>query len=502
MLHHVHASHSQSPSGRGLPPITEKSLEGGGTLGKIEASPWLWGALATCGFYQAIPHLPFWKEEATRYFCSHPVEYIEVGFFFIGMAIVLDKFNWLRRERHVFNTLTGLTPPEADREEPLETQLTKLEERLDRASLLDKETYWYSRLDYLRKFLSNRRTDGLDDHLTFLAETAEAKLYEGHALLQMIIWAIPILGFLGTVMGITLAIANITPEQLESSLNTVTGGLSVAFDTTAIGLMESLVLGFASLFVRHSEERLLTEIDHRVRADVRQTLSSDEHKSAWVEAEAKAAHDLLETTGTLIESQTTLWKNSVEEFRQRWTHTLDEQRLNLARTLTTGSEATLVDHAEQLDQFRREFVNAYQAVTTRLGDDLQRLENSASSREQRFEQALERFSSDFHLRLKAMWDARERDDAFRSALTQSQLESWQRQMAALTEVMRDMSMALTGQSETLLKIYDHEENLVGMQQRLTENLEALRATETFESAVHQLTGAVHLLMVRARRDAA
>ncbi|MEI2659369.1 MAG: MotA/TolQ/ExbB proton channel family protein [Bifidobacterium adolescentis] len=52
-------------------------------------------------------------------------------------------------------------------------------------------------------------------------------------LIRTITWAVPILGFLGTVIGITMAIANITPDQLESSLGEVTAGLAVAFDTTA-----------------------------------------------------------------------------------------------------------------------------------------------------------------------------------------------------------------------------------------------------------------------------
>src|SRR5690606_16439917 len=93
------------------------------------------------------------------------------------------------------------------------------------------------------------------------------RLHSSHALLQTVIWSIPILGFLGTVMGITLAIADVTPEQLESSLNDVTSGLAVAFDTTAVALTYSLVMGFASLFVKRREEQLLVEIDETCRLE-------------------------------------------------------------------------------------------------------------------------------------------------------------------------------------------------------------------------------------------
>ena len=66
-----------------------------------------------------------------------------------------------------------------------------------------------------------------------LADQAAERLHESYSLVRTITWAVPILGFLGTVVGITMAIANVTPEQLDTSLGEVTDGLAVAFDTTA-----------------------------------------------------------------------------------------------------------------------------------------------------------------------------------------------------------------------------------------------------------------------------
>ena len=55
------------------------------------SSPYLWGAVATFAFYQAIPWLPVHRDLIQRYFCGHPLEYVLAGLFFFGIAILLKK---------------------------------------------------------------------------------------------------------------------------------------------------------------------------------------------------------------------------------------------------------------------------------------------------------------------------------------------------------------------------------------------------------------------------
>jgi hypothetical protein len=80
------------------------------------------------------------------------------------------------------------------------------------------------------------------------------RTHESYGFVRTISWAIPIIGFLGTVMGITVAIANITPEQLDTSIGAVTGGLALAFDTTALSLTLSLVIVFAYFVVERADD--------------------------------------------------------------------------------------------------------------------------------------------------------------------------------------------------------------------------------------------------------
>ena len=89
-------------------------------------------------------------------------------------------------------------------------------------------------------------------------------------MLRYVIWLIPTLGFIGTVLGIAFAMrtagvmfagasiteASIGPEMMEQ----VTGDLGVAFYTTLLALLQSAVLMFAMHIIEEREEGTLNWI--------------------------------------------------------------------------------------------------------------------------------------------------------------------------------------------------------------------------------------------------
>src|SRR5205814_837286 len=116
-------------------------------------------------------------------------------------------------------------------------------------------------LDFL---CSRGSANELDDQLRTLTDNDALALEGTYSLTRFITWAIPILGFLGTVLGITQAISGVTPEVLEKSLSTVTDGLALAFDTTALGLALTMVTMFFSFVVERAEQGVLEEVDLHV----------------------------------------------------------------------------------------------------------------------------------------------------------------------------------------------------------------------------------------------
>ena len=79
------------------------------------------------------------------------------------------------------------------------------------------------------------------------------------------LWAIPVLGFIGTAEGLTKAIGSFggvlasgaDMATLTVSLQNVTGGLATAFETTLIALVLALFLQLLTAALRNSEEELL-----------------------------------------------------------------------------------------------------------------------------------------------------------------------------------------------------------------------------------------------------
>lgn len=94
-----------------------------------------------------------------------------------------------------------------------------------------------------------------------------------YALPRILVWAIPILGFLGTVIGIGAAVGQFDSflsnaediDKLRDGLAQVTGGLGTAFDTTFLALTISLIVMLPLAAVERLEQRLLTRIDLRLR---------------------------------------------------------------------------------------------------------------------------------------------------------------------------------------------------------------------------------------------
>ena len=93
-----------------------------------------------------------------------------------------------------------------------------------------------------------------------------ARIGGSYSLLKVFLWAIPILGFIGTVMGLSSAIGSInlgTEDMgaIMSSIGKVTSGLGTAFDTTLLGLVLAMLLNFPMNAVVKAEDDNLNNID-------------------------------------------------------------------------------------------------------------------------------------------------------------------------------------------------------------------------------------------------
>jgi len=121
----------------------------------------------------------------------------------------------------------------------------------------------------LGTFRSRRSTPEVLEQLAVQSGADAAAVESSYTMVRVFIWAIPILGFIGTVIGIGAAVSGFSTsvaeavdlEVMKHSIGAVTSGLGVAFDTTLLALVVSILIMFPASSLQKAEEDLLGRID-------------------------------------------------------------------------------------------------------------------------------------------------------------------------------------------------------------------------------------------------
>ena len=100
-----------------------------------------------------------------------------------------------------------------------------------------------------------------------LAENDANLVESSYTLTKGLIWAIPVLGFIGTVLGLSQAVGGFGSvvssgadlETLKDALGGVTSGLGTAFETTLIALVAALIVQLLMTLLMRKEEEFLDE---------------------------------------------------------------------------------------------------------------------------------------------------------------------------------------------------------------------------------------------------
>ncbi|MBF0377216.1 MAG: MotA/TolQ/ExbB proton channel family protein [Desulfamplus sp.] len=135
-------------------------------------------------------------------------------------------------------------------------------------------------LNRIERSLANLKNIGLiaevSEVLRAQAQNDEDQMESSYALVKGFVWAIPVLGFIGTVLGLsqaigsfgTVLIKNQGLEYLKTSLQEITSGLSVAFDTTLIALVAALCIQLIMIGLKKKEESFLDDCNDYCHANI------------------------------------------------------------------------------------------------------------------------------------------------------------------------------------------------------------------------------------------
>lgn len=330
----------------------------------------LGGGLAIT-FFGLIVTGPLDTELLRRYCMSHPVAVASVSLFFVGLVTLSMKWFQAFRQTAVTNksaaalqrmATDGDDVSPASRPEwllanwqalPASTQASWIGERVAKIVALQ---------------ISRGRRHQLETDLRQTAEADADRQHDSYSLLRIINWAMPMLGFLGTVLGISQTLGKLDTKMLASqqdeAMNQLTAGLYVAFDTTAIALVLTVFLMFLQFAVSRMELRLLGTIDSEVDSALIEFLAADPYDAndSLLSPIREVAEQLLTTVRQSVAEQAGIWSRSIEESQRQWANWTQSASERIESDLGDKIGASLNKHVADLERLQGE---SYRQVDSR-----------------------------------------------------------------------------------------------------------------------------------------
>lgn len=335
------------------------SSNSSGKLSRLAASPILWGIACTGLFYALIFAKIIQFQAILHYFCSPTGEVlsiplVEILFFFIGFFALGFKLREVRFQAgwiHRQETSPETFFPAADHGFFVPEDAAGMVQKLNEIPEKIRSGYFIQRLKCGLDFIvRNQSAHGFTDEMKYLSDLDAARMAQSYSFIRVIIWAIPILGFLGTVMGITLAIGGLGGNlaDTEETLPKMISDLSFAFDTTALALSFSIVLMFFQFFVEKLEHRLLDRVDEQTNRELAGRFEEYSNSPDGIVQAVKAQGETLcSLMGQQMKRQSAIWEDSFRNVEVEWTRRLESVGSMMAVSLQKAFENAASQMASQ-----------------------------------------------------------------------------------------------------------------------------------------------------------
>lgn len=298
----------------------------------------LWGLATTFAYYYAINSGTIANETIVRYSVGHPVEYATIAMFWIGVWDLGLKLFKSRSERRALKR--GLLfPPKSSEKEPI-SRAPDYEKAIAKAREIRGDSPYLTRIANALDFLKlGGSPDDLDLELRRLADDAYDERDSEYGMTRAFIWAIPILGFLGTVLGITVALGSLDLTQIESTSEKLASGLKVAFDTTALALSLVFVLYFMQFLSRRQDAVVARLVSKMADAELKGRF--------YDERVAERGADALDPSSRVLLNALA---ETFEEYAARQTNAIAQSMEGVAAKFGDALDSRLVQGAGQWSQ--------------------------------------------------------------------------------------------------------------------------------------------------------
>jgi biopolymer transport protein ExbB/TolQ len=412
----------------GSPPVSKLNA----LSSMLMRSPLLWGGAISFTFFALIHGGVITNALVIRYLAGHWVEYVETAMFCVGLAfLALHAEGLMRQRRRLDEPL--LEPAAEGGVDPAEAASVAAAIPADAVGYLPRRLR--EAVDFVVRTGS---ADDLENHLKYLSDLDASRASQGYGLVRFVIWAIPIMGFLGTVIGITEAIACLSPTQLDN-ISGVVAGLGTAFDTTATALALSMVLMFLQFIIERFEQALLARVDDAAWTALAGRFQVLGGGDATALAVARLGETLGRGTARLLDAQEQAWSS-------------------LERTAAVGVRQLLEESGGTIKA----------ALTAALDESLGAWATS--------------FARTHH------------------ELSAGREDRWVEAAASLAAAVRGLESrheAIERQTAALAGVVEATRDIAALERSLDANLTTLSTTGRFEETLTTLAAAVQLLAARA-----
>ncbi|MCC9599674.1 MotA/TolQ/ExbB proton channel family protein [Stieleria sp. JC731] len=315
------------------------------------------GGVLSGVFYAVVLSVPW--APLKRYFLGHPVAIAATVLFCVAVAILAIKFWDVRRQWKYFRSVSdqSLAPRDEARSPAGEFRsqydagfvakhwdayLGKLPRRMASSQLVVRLR------EVLHRQSGRGTTKHLADDLRELSSRDADQAHTSFALVRIIVWAIPMLGFLGTVIGITQTLGGLDFSSGTAAVDNLKSGLYVAFDTTALGLVLSIAAIFLQFPVEKNEQELLAAIDERVGVLTGLHLPGDEPADNQFELLASLCEGVRAAVAESLSNQTTLWRETIDEAQGVWAESQERTTSAVVDAISSSLAPALRDHASEM----------------------------------------------------------------------------------------------------------------------------------------------------------
>ena len=303
-----------------------------------------------------------------RYCLCHPVAIATTGLFLVACVALAIKWYSARQQKRLNDQAASALDEIAINQSDLKESASG-----------EKKSQWFNTLwqtqgnavcdswlgqrvsAILQRQLKRKNTSHLDDDLHELSDRDADRQHDSYGLIRIVTWAMPMLGFLGTVLGISDTLGQMDAQALASgsqeAMNSLTAGLYVAFDTTAIGLVLTMVAMFIQFGINRSELVVLNQIDACVSESMHFCLTEQEKATETSNIEATLQHittELLHSVQQIVQKQSELWQQTIGAAHGHWQNLTSTSAEILQTALTGAIESAMSKHDQSLSNYNEQ----------------------------------------------------------------------------------------------------------------------------------------------------